>query len=155
MLLIDQDFLPQATAIIGMAQRSIDITTFKAELCLKPRGRRLQLFFDVLIEKRKNGVQIRFLINWHNEQRCVPLTNLVVMRELAQCKIDVRVLPANRCCHAKILLVDQRRAIIGSHNLSVKSCHNNFEVSYLISDPASLARLSEVFEHTFQNSQRP
>lgn len=154
MLLVDQDFLPQATAMIDMAQRCIDIATFKAEFTLKSRGRRLRLFFEKLFEKRANGVQIRFLINWHDERRAVPLTNLKVIYELKQRKIDVRKLPDNRCCHAKLLLVDQRRAIIGSHNLSVQSCHNNFEVSYLILDPVSVNRLNSVFAHTFGKSRQ-
>lgn len=146
MLLIDQDFLPQATAMIDMAHHHIDIATFKAEITSTPRGRRLRLFFDKLFEKRDNGVQIRFLINWHDKRRAVPLTNLTVIHELKRHKIEVRKLPADRCCHSKILLVDKRRAIIGSHNLSIKSCHNNFEVSYLLLDPVSVNRLTSVME---------
>ena len=154
MLLVNQDFLPQVTALISMAQQSIDIATFKAEITSKPRGRSLRLFFDKLFEKRANGVEIRFLINWHNERRVVPLTNLAVIHELKKHKIEVRKLPANRCCHAKILLVDKKRAVIGSHNLSVRSCHNNFEVSFLVFDPISIDRLSSVFDTTFRDSQR-
>lgn len=153
MLLKDEEFLPQATAMIDMAHHHIDIATFKAELISRPNGRRLRIFFDKLFEKAAAGVKIRFLINWHDSRRAVPLTNLLVIQEFKKRNIEIRKLPFNRCCHAKILLVDQRRAIVGSHNLSVKSCHNNFEISYLIMDPVSVARLSCIFCHTYQNSQ--
>lgn len=155
MLLIDQDFLPQATAIIESAKAQIDIATFKAEITSKPRGRRLWLFFSTLFERRDRGVQINFLINWNTKQRVVPLTNRYVIQELKHQKINVRILPDDRCCHAKILIVDRRVAIIGSHNLSVRSCHNNFEVSILSQNPASVARLCAAFDHAFLAAKTP
>ena len=149
MLLIDNEFLPQAIAFITTAQRRIDIATFKAEITSKPRGRRLQIFFDELIKKREQGLQVNFLLNWNDEKRACPACNLSTIRELKQHKINIRVLPNNRCCRAKILIADQDKAILGSHNLSVKSCHNNFEASYLVLDPVSVARLSAIFERVF------
>lgn len=153
MLLIDNKFLPQAIALISTADYRIDIATFKAEIISKPRGRRLRTFFDTLIKKREAGVQINFLINWNTEKRACPLSNLSAIHELKNHKINVRILPNNRCCHAKIIIVDQDKAIVGSHNLSVKSCHNNFEASYLVLNPVAVARLSVVFVRTFLNAK--
>lgn len=153
MLLIDNEFLPQAIAFITTAQKRIDIATFKAEITSKPRGRRLRIFFDNLFEKKSQGLQINFLINWNDERRAIPLSNISAIHEMKRHKINVRILQNNRCCHAKILIADQDKAILGSHNLSVKSCHNNFEASYLVLDPVSVARLSAVFERTFINAK--
>lgn len=149
MLLVDQDFLPQATSLISTATRHIDIATFKAEITLKPRGYRLRLFFWELFRKQREGVQVNFLINWNTKQRVVPLTNRYVIQQLKRQGVNIRILPDDRCCHAKILIVDRRIAIVGSHNLSVRSCHNNFEVSYLIQKPADIARLTAAFNHVF------
>jgi len=155
MILIDNEFLPQAVALIESAHKRIDIATFKAEITSKPRGTRLRRFFDILFEKKSQGLQVNFLINWHTERRVVPLTNLFAIRELKRHKCNVRTLRNDRCCHAKIIIVDQDKAILGSHNLSVKSCHNNFEASYLVLDPVSVARLSAVYEHTILYSAVP
>lgn len=155
MLLVDQDFLPQATSLISMARRHIDIATFKAEITSKPRGRALRLFFEELFKKRNQGVQVNFLINWNTKQRVVPLTNRYVIQQLKRQGVNVRILPDDRCCHAKILIVDDRIAIVGSHNLSVRSCHNNFEASYLIQKPGDVARLCAAFNHAFLTSQTP
>jgi len=155
MLLIDQDFLPQAQALIGVAKNRIDVATFKAEISHLPKGKRLWQFFEELFKKRDQGVEINFLINWHTNRRSVPLTNLFVIKELKRRKINVRILPNDRCCHAKILIIDRHIAIIGSHNLSIKSCHNNFEMSYLIQKPADIARLGTSFDHVFLNSKIP
>lgn len=149
MILFDEEFLPQAVALITSAKVCIDIATFKAEITSKPRGRHLQEFFKILFEKKSQGLQVNFLINWNDERRVVPMANLSAIRDLKQHKIDVRILQGNRCCHAKILMVDKDKAIIGSHNLSVRSCHNNFEVSYLIDNPISVMRLAAKYNSVF------
>lgn len=155
MLLIDNDFLPQATALISASHRRIDIATFKAEITSKPRGQRLRHFFDILFEKKSQGLQVNFLINWNTERRAMPPTNIFVIQELKRHKCNVRILRHDRCCHAKIIIVDQDKAILGSHNLSIKSCHNNFEASYLVLDPVSIARISAVYENTLLYSAVP
>jgi len=154
LLLKDNEFLPQARALIESAERSIDISTFKAEITTKPRGLALLHFFKALLLKAKEGVRIRFLINWNNERRSCPKTNLYVITEFKKAGIAIRHLKNNRCCHAKAIIVDKEKVIIGSHNLSVKSCHNNFEISYVVADPEAVNRLSSVFDASFNGAEK-
>lgn len=154
LVLTDSNFLPQARALVDSAVKSIDISTFKAEITTKTRGLALLHFFKAVFTKAKEGVQVHFLINWNDEKRSCPKTNLYVITELRKVGIDIRHLKNNRCCHAKIIIVDQERAIIGSHNLSVKSCHNNFEVSYITSSIDEVKRLVLTFGTTFMNAQK-
>ena len=154
LILTDNEFLPQAKALVESAERSIDISTFKAEITTKPRGLALLHFFKALWQKAKDGVRIRFLINWNQERRSCPKTNLFVITELKKAGIDIRHLKNNRCCHAKTLIVDRKKIIIGSHNLSVKSCHNNFEISYVVSNPEEVNGLSSVFEASFLGAEK-
>ncbi len=154
LLLTDNEFLPQAKALVESAERSIDISTFKAEITTKPRGLALLHFFKALLQKAKEGIKIRFLINWNQERRSCPKTNLFVITELKKAGIDIRHLKNNRCCHAKTIIVDKKKIIIGSHNLSVKSCHNNFEISYIVSDPENVNALSGVFDASFMGADK-
>ena len=154
LLLKDNEFLPQAKALIESAVRSIDISTFKAEITTKPRGLALLHFFKALLVKAKEGVKVRFLINWNNERRSCPKTNLHVITEFKKANISIRHLKNNRCCHAKAIIVDKEKVIIGSHNLSVKSCHNNFEISYVVVDPEAVNRLSSVFDVSFNGAEK-
>lgn len=149
MLLYDNEFLPQACALIESAKHHIKIATFKAEIPLKPQGLKLKRFFDILAEKKSQGIQIDFLINKNDNKRGNPRSNIPTIQYLKARKINVRTLRDNRCAHAKVILVDQERAIIGSHNLSIKSCFANFETSFLVSDPANIARLAAVFNETW------
>jgi len=154
LILTDNEFLPTARALIESATRSIDISTFKAEITTKPRGLALLHFFKALLLRAKAGVKVRFLINWNQERRSCPKTNLYVITELKKSNVDIRHLKNNRCCHAKAIIVDNKKMIIGSHNLSVKSCHNNFEVSYIVSSPDEVDSLSSVFNNSFMDAQK-
>ena len=152
-LLIDEEFLPFATNLISNALHSIDISTFKAEITTKPRGRKLHKYFDLVIEKSRLGIPVRFLINTGNGLKHIPITNLYAVGQLKANKVKVRKLQDGRLCHAKIIIVDSRYAVIGSHNLSIRSCHNNFECSLACHDPEIVKRLSNVFTKTFESAR--
>lgn len=154
LLLKDNEFLPQAKALVESAKKSIDISTFKAEITTKPRGLALSQFFKAIIQKAKEGVRVRFLLNWNHDRKSCPKTNLYVITELKKANIKVRHLKNNRCCHAKAIIIDKEKAILGSHNLSVKSCHNNFELSYVLPDPEAISNLASVFDHSWQDAQK-
>ncbi len=149
MILHDNEFLPHALALIDTAKSSVDISTFKAEITSKPRGKRLSSFFDKLYEKKSQGIRVRFLINYHDDHRIIPKTNLCAINNLKNHKIDVRALSHNRCNHAKVIIVDTEKAILGSHNLSVKSVHNNFEISYLLTNLTDVCFLQAIYDRVF------
>jgi phosphatidylserine/phosphatidylglycerophosphate/cardiolipin synthase-like enzyme len=153
MILHDNEFLPQAITLIDSSKRRIDIATFKAEITSKPRGARLRQFFEALYKRRAAGVDVNFILNWNTQRRAVPRTNQFVIHELNAYKINVRILPQNRCCHAKVIIVDQDKAIVGSHNLSAQSCRANFEISYLITEPVALARLQAIYNQVLRESK--
>lgn len=155
MFLFDDQFLPHALAMIDTAKSSVDISTFKAEITSKPRGLRLFEFFHKLRQKKENGVRVRFLINYHDDKRVTPKTNQYAITFLKNHKIDIKSLTHNRCCHAKVIIVDKEKAIVGSHNLSVKSVHNNFEISYLITDPVNICFLQVAYDRIFSAAKTP
>lgn len=153
LIITDSEYLPAAKSLLEQAEKSIDIATFKLEDNDKPRGRKIKEFWQLLIEKAKNGIKVRLLMNWHDDKRSVARTNQAISTKLKQHQIPVRFLRNNRCCHAKILLADKKKALIGSHNLSIRSCQANFEISYLLSVPEEIANLSSTYEHSWQDAQ--
>jgi len=151
---IDNQFLSVARSLIEQAKKEICISSFKLEISDKPRGRKLKEFFASLIERKKAGVKVRVLFNWHDDRRSVARTNYYASEFLKNAGVETRYLDSNRCCHAKMLIIDRDKALVGSHNLSIRSCENNFEVSYLIPDTESIAKLYSVFSHSFNNAKK-
>ena len=152
--LFDEQFLPEALGLISNAQRSVYISTFKAEITTRPRGRLVKKFFDLLIDKSKKGVDVRFLMNDFTGTKSIPHTNSFVSRVFRTNKINFRVLHGSRICHAKLIIVDNNVAIVGSHNLSVRSCHNNFEVSLLINEWEAVQQLRIQYEEIFDFAKK-
>lgn len=144
-ILHDEEFLPAAFNLISWAKKTIFISSFKLEITTKPRGRNLARLFDLIAQKAADGVDVRILTNKHDNQGHVPSTNAYAILHLKKKKIKVRYLQNNRICHAKTIIVDSDMAILGSHNLSIKSCHNNFEISYTVSHSQMVATLESMF----------
>ncbi len=153
-LLTNEQFLPAALTLLSAAKKSIFISTFKAELTTKPRGRRLVKFFELLFEKSRLGLDVRFLISKRESYGHIPLSNLFAVRELKKNKVQVRHLRHDRICHAKLIIVDNEITILGSHNLSVKSCHNNFEASLCIADPYIAGQLQGFYVVTWEDAKK-
>ena len=152
-LLVNETFLPMAYNALLMAERHIKIATFKAEITTRPRGRHLCRFFDTLALKAQSGLDVQFLINKSNPRGSIPISNLYAAQWLQQHKIKVRALPFDRCCHAKMITIDDKMALFGSHNLSVKSCHNNFEISYCTRSPELILDLITAFDNEWIHSK--
>ena len=153
-LLTDEQFLPAAIDLIASAKKSIFVSTFKAEMTTKPRGRRVVRLFNLLTDKAKSGVDVRFLISKREDYGHIPITNVYAIRHLRKNKVNVRHLRGNRLCHAKIIIIDGEVAILGSHNLSVKSCHNNFEVSLGITDPYIVGQLQGKYSIVWDDAKK-
>lgn len=152
--LVDEQFLKAIIAMAQSAQYSIYISTFKAEITTKRRGARLKELFDVLVEKARQGKDVRILMNKRDNRGHIPEANAYALRFLGPTKVKIRHLPGERLCHAKIFIVDEITAICGSHNLSVRSCHNNFEVSCRIREYGRVEQLVDVYEWQWQNATK-
>ena len=152
-ILKDEEFLPYLQKTINNASKNITLSTFKAEICEQPRGRYLKRLFDDIIRKAKEGLKIKLLLNWHDDKKSVARTNYRVMHDLKAAGVKVKHLHANRCNHAKICIVDDCLMFIGSHNLSVRSCHNNFELSMLITEQDKITEVKNIFDQSFNDAK--
>jgi phosphatidylserine/phosphatidylglycerophosphate/cardiolipin synthase-like enzyme len=149
----DHEYLGTALVLIKNAKESINLSTFKLERTEKARGRNIEQIFQALLEKAKQGLKIRVLFNWHDDKKSIAKTNLSAGQWLKGQGIEVRHLRNNRCCHAKILSVDKERALIGSHNISVKSLESNFEISYLIDNKDNVINLDNIFMRSYSDAK--
>lgn len=153
LLVVDNQYLSIAFALVAQAKKEICISSFKLEVNELPRGRDLKKYFDAIVEKIKEGVKVKILFNWHDDQRSVAKTNFYASIFLKKAGADIRYLRNNRCCHAKLLMVDREKILLGSHNLSIRSTANNFELSYLIPDPETVTQVSTLFEALFAEAK--
>lgn len=153
-ILKDEEFLKCAKKLIVYAKSEICISTFKAEITTSKKGQKLKEFFDYAVDAANLGVDVKILTNGKDHRGHIPDSNGYAIRWLKSTNAKVRALHDGRICHAKIIIVDRQVAIIGSHNLSVRSCHNNFEISSLIEDSTCALRLWTMFDEVWDRAKK-
>ena len=55
--------------------------------------------------------------------------------------------------HAKILVVDNKEAFVGSENISAQSLDQNRELGIIVSDPSALNKIQTTFQYDWGVSQ--
>ena len=148
-VLLDEKFIVYAHELVKNAEKEICLCSFKIEINEKPLGRSLKGFFDTLAEKAALGIKVKILFNWRPNERNVPRTNKTTALTLKAKGVQLKYLTNDRCCHAKILIVDRKKGIVGSHNLSVCSITSNFEISYTIPNNDEIAEVQRIFDDVF------
>lgn len=102
-----------------------------------------------LVAAEERGVQVRLIMSSSSGND----SNAPGRAQLEQAGVEVRI---NRgdYVHAKMMLVDGRRAFIGSENFSATSLDFNRELGIIVTQPANIQRISAVFNRDFTNGRR-
>lgn len=116
--------------LIGSADKTIEIYA--------------EVVRDTDIRQRLNdaaerGLAVRILVPTSPTE-----DDLLVYRELEAHGVEVKLL-ADAYSHAKVIIVDQERAFVGSQNLTQTSLDKNRECGIILTDRPNLDRLAAVF----------
>lgn len=152
-ILYDQQLLSFIMPCIRQAERFIFLSTFKAQWTQNSAGRRLDLFWKTLLDKAAKNVRVNILLNYHTNKARIAKSNILLTKKVKHQNIKFRYLANNRCVHAKIFLIDDKIATIGSHNLSNASHQRNFEASVAIRDTKKIRELKDYLTTLWQTAK--
>jgi cardiolipin synthase A/B len=97
------------------------------------------------------GVDVRVLLAAKRDHWLVWLAGFAFVEEMRGSGVRFyRYRPG--FMHQKIVLIDDRVAAVGSHNLDSRSCRLNFEASALVFDPAFAGKVAAMLEQDFAAS---
>ena len=153
MIILDDKIMGNLQCFAFNAKKTIYVSCYKVEIKHSNRGKKLLQFWEFVYDAAKRGVKVHFLLNWNDLRRSIAKTNLYVAQELKKNGCEVRYLRGTRCCHAKLFIFDDNLCIIGSHNLSVKSVSENFEMSYLVEKREEIAHAKQIFEDLWRDAK--
>ncbi|MBE9913333.1 cardiolipin synthase [Paenibacillus donghaensis] len=92
-----------------------------------------------------SGVDVRIIIPWKADSRLVQLASLSYVEELLLA--GVRFYQYQKgFVHAKVLIVDQLLASVGTANMDLRSFYSNFELTALLLEQSKIERLVDDFE---------
>jgi phosphatidylserine/phosphatidylglycerophosphate/cardiolipin synthase-like enzyme len=121
--------------LINSAQESIDIEVY----VFSSRD-----VVDALERAKLRGVNIRIII----ERNVVGGENNEIYQELSSKGFDVRYASSfYKLTHAKFIIVDGKKVLVGSHNLSNSALYKNREASVILLDPITIKNFERVFEN--------
>ena len=124
--------------LIQQAQRQIDIVTYDWRWYADRPAHPMQRINIALMQAKKRGIRIRAVINAANQAEY-----------LKSYGFHVRSIPPGQVLHTKLMMIDRKTAIIGSHNLTSNAMSRNIECSIAVSIPHQEHRLIQFFENLY------
>lgn len=135
----DPQALGAAVRMIQGAQRRVWVAMYVVRL---DEDGPVSALLRALGEARRRGLDVRVLLDLDDQETG---KNQAATDWLRSQGIRVVLDEAKITTHAKVILVDDREALVGSHNWTRSALTKNREVSVILADAASLADLAAWF----------
>ena len=124
---------------ISKARFSIDIMQYQWNFYPGKPDNPVQKFNQLLLNKVRNGVKCRALLNKEGREQQLTVINMKASKYLKEAGAIVKFGKTFPITHAKLFLIDDSVSFIGSHNLSGRAFTVNNEVSAMVnSKPVTL-----------------
>ncbi len=134
-ILIGRTYCQHVLPLIRNATKSIDILMFHWGWYEKDLSCEMTQINHAIMQAHKRGVKVRAYCNF-----------LKMMKILRSLNIDAKVYRGKGILHAKLVLVDDATAVMGSHNFSQNALCFNKEISVLLRNPAPVLKLKLYFD---------
>lgn len=140
-IVIGRAYLRSVLPMIQNAKISIDILMFHWAFYQKDLSCEVSQINLALLNAHKRGVRVRAYCNMQN-----------TLRNLRAIGIASKIYTGSGIMHAKLLIFDQKIALLGSHNFSQNAMCFNKEISILVDTPAEIEQLMLYFEALWRMS---
>ncbi len=124
--IISKQYSPIVCRLIDQADESIDIIVYDWRFYKHDPSSAISLFNHALVRAKARGVKIRALVN-----------SKITMGILKELGFDARCLTTDITVHSKLMILDNKKLVMGSHNFSQNAFTSNHEASVLfnLSEP--------------------
>lgn len=133
-LLADAAYYPALLDKIRTAEKNIDLVMYLWKIPAAPGSKSGELV-RALGEARRRGVGIRVVLENSGYDEELNRTNRETAEQLAREGITVLFDAAAVTTHVKLVVIDRRFCLIGSHNLTQSALGRNREISVMFDDP--------------------
>jgi len=133
--LIKKDYYPEVLDLIKRAEKSIYLVMYGIQLKGRDEKDMVNTLLEELIEARKRGVKVKVILENSGKEEWggyVTEINEEVMRKLRSEGIQVSLDDKKTTTHAKVLVVDSKITVLGSHNWTFAAFVRNNESSVKI-----------------------
>lgn len=107
--------------------------------------------YTALKTAAQSGVEVIIIIPYHSDSRFVKLASLSYVEELMEAGVKFYQYRKG-FLHAKVMIIDDLLASVGTANMDMRSFFYNFELTALLFGVGPIARLSRDFERDLGDS---
>ncbi|ADH86106.1 phospholipase D-like domain-containing protein [Desulfurivibrio alkaliphilus] len=140
-VLCDQEYYPALLHLLQGAARRVELAMFVFR-ATEAAGNRPARIAEELINAGRRGVEVKVILEHSAYDEELTQEHRRLARNLRQGGVEVRFGPRDTTTHNKIILIDERFTLLGSHNLTHAALSRNHECSLLIDSRELAARLS-------------
>lgn len=127
--------------LISKAQKSVYIVTPYMSLD--------KYMFDLIKEKREQGVKFFFIVPANSDSRVLDYSNEYIYSKLKELGC-VFFMTRNKMIHAKALVIDSKTAVVGSSNFDMRSHFINLELDIVITDYKNVKEVEKKITKVFK-----
>lgn len=131
-----ENFIDHVIPLINDAKESVKIAVYDWRWYPDDIGNPVSLFNQSLVRARNRAVDIRAVVN-----------SDVIARALREVKIDVKKYQKKELMHVKLILIDDKILVTGSHNLTVPGLSRNHELSTISDDTEACRFAAQLFSN--------
>jgi len=124
---------------IDEAKQKIEIIVFDWRWYPNDPANPVQLFNQALVRAVRRGVRVRAIVN-----------NESITQTLKALGIETKKLQGKSLVHAKIIIFDNKEAVLGSHNFTAPAFTDNLELSVLIDDESCVSDYLKYFDNLWK-----
>jgi phosphatidylserine/phosphatidylglycerophosphate/cardiolipin synthase-like enzyme len=144
--IIGSDYYRKVSPIISSASQKIDIIMYEWKWYSHEFAGGVQRLSNEIISKARENVKVRVLLNIESMGHAITKINSRTASFLQQKGVIVKFGQVGVATHAKMVIVDDRFCVVGSHNFSKGSFTRNQECSVLIEGGEAIRPFIDYFK---------
>jgi phosphatidylserine/phosphatidylglycerophosphate/cardiolipin synthase-like enzyme len=144
--IIGSDYYRKVSPVICSASYKIDIIMYEWKWYSHEFAGGVQRLNNEIISKARENVKVRVLLNIESMGHAITKINSRTASFLQQKGVIVKFGQVGVATHAKMVIVDDRFCVVGSHNFSKGSFTRNQECSVLIEGGEAIRPFIDYFK---------
>jgi len=136
--IIGSNFPKEVKPLIENAKKSIDVIVFDWRWYSNDPSNPVQLFNQCFVRAVRRGVRVRALVN-----------SMAIVDILRGVDIQAKCPAIEGLVHSKMIVIDGKDLVIGSHNFTQHAFTSNLEISTYMPDYPDVDKLLELFNNLY------
>lgn len=139
-VIIAGEFVDKVVPLIDLAKNTINICVFDWRWYTNDPGSPAQKFNQSIVSAVRRGVKVQALVNSES-----------VASSLRAVGVETKKHLSSRLLHLKMIVIDDKVVVTGSHNFTQSAFTSNYELSVAISNIEPNSSFSQFFYRLWQS----